>query len=174
MGNETPKWTRLKYSREALIEAVVKPVSMAGVMRELGVRLTGGAHAHLRRRIDREGIDTSHFTGSVHNKGKSSHNRLTPDKILVLRPPTVNRAKPHHLRRALIESGVRYECAFCEISSERHGQPITLHLDHISADYADCRMENLRFFCPNCHSQTPTYAGKGKRKGAVPPIAGTD
>ena len=27
----------------------------------------------------------------------------------------------------------------------------------------DHRIENLRFLCPNCHSQTATYAGKNKK-----------
>ena len=30
-------------------------------------------------------------------------------------------------------------------------------LHHVIGDGLDNRLENLRFLCPNCHSQTPNY-----------------
>jgi hypothetical protein len=42
------------------------------------------------------------------------------------------------------------------------GLPITLHLDHVNGVSNDHRLENLRFLCPNCHSQTATYCGRNK------------
>ena len=42
------------------------------------------------------------------------------------------------------------------------GEPIVLHLDHINGIRNDNRIENLRFLCPNCHSQTKTYCGRNK------------
>jgi len=42
------------------------------------------------------------------------------------------------------------------------GEPIVLHLDHINGVRNDNRRENLRFLCPNCHSQTTTYCGRNK------------
>ncbi|GIG57021.1 hypothetical protein Lfu02_13930 [Longispora fulva] len=164
MENLRPKWSRVIYTREMLEKAVAESVSVMGVMRALGIRLTGGSHAHLKRRITREGIDISHFTGSNHNRGKKSAYRLSARQILVQRGSDQNRAKPEMLRRAMLESGIPHECATCGSLAEWQGRPLTLHVDHISANFADCRLENLRFLCPNCHSQTATYAGKGKRK----------
>ncbi|WP_412541822.1 HNH endonuclease [Longispora sp. K20-0274] len=164
MENPRPKWSRVTYTREMLEKAVAESVSLMGVMRALGIRLTGGSHAHLKRRIARERIDTSHFTGSTHNRGKKSVYRLSAQQILIQRRSDQNRAKPELLRRAMLESGTAHECAGCGNPAEWRGQPLTLHVDHISSDFADCRLENLRFLCPNCHSQTPTYAGKGKRQ----------
>lgn len=154
----------MTYTREMLEKAVAESVSVMGVMRALGIRLTGGSHAHLKRRITREGIDISHFTGSNHNRGKKSVYRLSAQQILIVRRSDQSRAKPEKLRRAMLESGLPHACAECGNPGEWQGRPLTLHVDHISADFADCRLENLRFLCPNCHSQTPTYAGKGKRK----------
>lgn len=44
---------------------------------------------------------------------------------------------------------------------------ITLQLDHINGINNDNRVENLRFLCPNCHSQTSTYTGKNTKKNKV-------
>ena len=38
-------------------------------------------------------------------------------------------------------------------------QQLTLQLDHINGISDDNRKENLRFLCPNCHSQTKTFGG---------------
>ncbi len=74
----------------------------------------------------------------------------------------------HALRRRLVEEGVlEYKCDICKCPPIWNGAPLSLHLDHVNGVYNDNRVENLRFLCPNCHSQTETYAGKnitGKAK----------
>ena len=45
---------------------------------------------------------------------------------------------------------------------------MSLQLDHINGDHHDNRIENLRFLCPNCHSQTATYAGKTNKNVKKP------
>src|SRR3954470_19791515 len=65
-GVDTPHWDRSPrrfYSDTDLATAVAASTSFAGVLRILGVPLSGGQHAHLARRIRRAGIDTSHFLG---------------------------------------------------------------------------------------------------------------
>lgn len=165
----------LKHTEDVLRAAVRDARSMADVLRHLGLALNGGAHAHLRRRIDAFGIDTSHFLGRAHHRGGVSRRRRTPEEILVVRAADIRRAHPGMLRRALTETGVAYRCADCGAGSEWRGRPLTLHVDHINGDFADCRRENLRFLCPNCHSQTGTYAGRNRRvfAPAVPSTTGS-
>ncbi|MCA2215431.1 helix-turn-helix domain-containing protein [Jidongwangia harbinensis] len=159
-----------KYTRERLAAAVAASTSMAGVLRHLGLGQNGGAHAHLRRRIDRLGIDTSHFLGRAHCRGVPSPRRRTPGEVLVVRPADAKRAAPPALRRALVESGRPYRCAACGGGATWQGRPLTLHVDHIDGRYWDCRPDNLRFLCPNCHSQTATYAGRNRSTRRIPVV----
>lgn len=40
------------------------------------------------------------------------------------------------------------------------GKALVLHVDHVDGDAWNNEAENLRFLCPNCHSQTATYCRK--------------
>jgi transposase len=52
------------------------------------------------------------------------------------------------------------ECPLYKKESIWAGKAVVLHLDHINGINNDHRLENLRWLCPNCHSQTETYCGK--------------
>jgi hypothetical protein len=76
------------------------------------------------------------------------------------------------LRRMILREGLlEYHCAICGISKWL-GQPLTLQLDHVNGIGNDARLENLRFLCPNCHSQTDTWGAKKGRPSVVPPPPG--
>jgi predicted RNA-binding Zn-ribbon protein involved in translation (DUF1610 family) len=153
-----------KYTRELLTEVVANSISIAGVLRYLEIPLAGGTHAHISRKLKRLGIDTSHFKRVAPNKGKPSARRLTPEHVPVVRSPGSRRPESRILRRALRESGVPYACVACGIETEWNGKPIILHVDHVDGNWLGNRRNNLRFLCPNCHSQTPTFAGRFKNK----------
>ena len=65
-----------------------------------------------------------------------------------------------------------YECNACKNTNFTkcdgvlmwNDQEITLQLEHINGVNNDNRLENLCFLCPNCHSQTSTYAGGNSKK----------
>ena len=61
-------------------------------------------------------------------------------------------------------SSLEYKCE-CGITDTWQGKKITLELDHINGINSDNRIENLRYLCPNCHSQTPTFRGRNINKG---------
>lgn len=57
----------------------------------------------------------------------------------------------------------KYKLYVVRIKSKHHKlKAKQLHIDHINGICNDNRLENLRFLCPNCHSQTDTYSGKNK------------
>ena len=148
--------TRYRYSPEELAAAVAQSVSIAGVMRILGIKPAGGSHFYLSTRIKRSGLDTSHFTGKGHNAGRELP-RQPAEYFLKRFPAGSNRVGAKYLRRALLESGVPYQCALCDVADQWQGDRLVLHIDHRDGDSLNCERDNLRFLCPNCHSQTPTY-----------------
>jgi HNH endonuclease len=62
-------------------------------------------------------------------------------------------------RRLLLAGMLRNECDICGLSEWR-GEPLSIQIDHINGIRDDHRLENLRMLCPNCHSQTKTFAGR--------------
>lgn len=64
------------------------------------------------------------------------------------------------LRIALFKIGKEYRCELCNLGPEWNGQALVLQVDHIDGDRQNHDIKNLRFLCPNCHTQTPTYGSK--------------
>jgi hypothetical protein len=162
-GVDLSHWDRSPhrwYSREQLAAAVAGSFSYAGVLRELGIPQAGGSNAYLVRRIRQEGLDTSHFTGQAHQRGKSDPRRKSPQEVLVVLAPGSRRRHTPMLRRAMLESGVPHLCALCRQGPEWRGRSLTLVIDHSNGDWLDNRLGNVRFLCPDCHAQTATWCRK--------------
>lgn len=161
-----------KYTEPMLREAAQESTSVAGVLRYLGLPLSGGNHAHISRRLKALDIDTSHFCRAS-NKGQPSPGRRTAADILVVTALGGRRTKRHHLERAMLERDVPYVCESCGLSPEWQGRALRLHIDHVNCCWLDNRLENLRFLCPNCHSQTDTYCSRnhGRQQLTLPAAA---
>jgi DNA-binding CsgD family transcriptional regulator len=73
-----------------------------------------------------------------------------------------------NLKSRIVKAGLRPKlCEVCGIASW-NGRRITLALHHVNGDRYDNRIENLQLLCPNCHSQTDTFAGRNGRSGTQP------
>ena len=67
----------------------------------------------------------------------------------------------HRLKIRVLKSGkVPYRCFACGNKGKWQGKKLSLVLDHINGVKLDHRLSNLRFVCPNCDSQLPTYKSK--------------
>lgn len=148
---------KYKYTPEELIRAVIKSMSYAEVLRMLNVPWSGGNQMHLKKKIEKLAVDTSHFKHQGWSKGQSSSLKKSWQEVLVLRPQFSGRAKSYVLRRALEESGVAYECAKCQINVW-NDKELGLEVDHVNSQNWDDRKENLQFLCPNCHSQKTAWS----------------
>lgn len=68
------------------------------------------------------------------------------------------------LKRNLLFSGRIEKCEICGIS-DWNGEKLTFEIDHIDGDRLNNDLSNLRFLCPNCHSQTDTWRGRNINSG---------
>jgi Zn finger protein HypA/HybF involved in hydrogenase expression len=151
--------SRYTYSEQELYEAVKSSTSIRQVLDKLNIVPAGGNYQTTNRRIQKLGIDTSHFTGQAWNKGKV----IGPKRDIkeYLRENSV--VQSFKLKGRLLAEGLKqHKCECCGIT-EWNRKPAPLELDHINGNHHDNRLENLRILCPNCHAQTDTYRGKNKK-----------
>jgi HNH endonuclease len=149
-----------KYTAEMLRPVVASSLSYAEVLRQLNLKQTGGSQANIKRLVQKFDISTDHFLGQSRNQGdghRGGPGKAAAREILVLRDPLAHPEKAYKLRRAMIETGIPYRCTLCGMEAVWNGKPLMLMVDHINGNRYDNRGENLRFLCPNCHSQTPTF-----------------
>ncbi|MEU9860418.1 HNH endonuclease signature motif containing protein [Streptomyces sp. NPDC047971] len=162
LGVDTSHFERegARWTREVLEPVVAASTSVSEVLRRLGVEMVGGRHTHISRRIRALGIDTSHFRPPS-RAGETR--RRSPASLLVEQVPSRARRIPNdRLKPAMAAAGVSERCALCGNEAFWRGHPLPLEIDHIDGDWRNNRIENLRFLCPNCHSTTDTYRGRGK------------
>ncbi|MFC0848121.1 HNH endonuclease [Streptomyces noboritoensis] len=124
----------------------------------------GRQRALLRQWTAEDGIDTSHFLGQAHQRGRSGPTQAKRPADVLVKHDSGRRTRTVVLRRALCDIGVPEECVGCGTGPVWHGMPMTLEVDHINGDWSDDRATNLRLLCPNCHAITSTWCRGGRRQ----------
>lgn len=150
--NEVIVNRKFSYSVDELNNAVKESFSKSEVCKKLGIEPVGRNITSIGKRIKELGLDDSHFTGQLHNKGK--HDKKTPLKDLLVENSNYNSSR---LKERLIEEKLKEKK--CELCGETHklGKPIPLQLHHINGDHFDNRLENLQILCPTCHAMTENF-----------------
>lgn len=140
-------------------QIVATSYTYSDCLRKLGLKTSGGSSTDiLKRRIVELDISTAHFNRNINNP--TTRTKYSIEEILIENSSYSN---IRSLKNRLIKEGLlEYRCEKCGNAGEWLGQPLSLQLDHINGKNNDHRIENLRFLCPNCHSQTNTYSGKNK------------
>ena len=157
-------WNKRKYTQEEFIQAWLNSKTIGEVAKKLGCNHSGGGYVVLRTAVQQLNLSTEHMIDYGLNTGIGyNHIKFIPLSEILVEDSTytnIARLKIRLLRAGLIEAKCSGEdCGL----TEWKGKPISLQLDHINGNNLDHRIENLRLLCPNCHSQTQTFAGKNKR-----------
>ena len=150
-----------KLSDEQFVELLKKSSTISEVLFKLGYTVKGNSwgYSQVKRRMDDLNLDYSIF------KGKSAVMKIT--KLNNVKKEDILKENCRHqrtvLRRYVIKNNlIPYKCAICGCT-EWQGKTLSLELDHINGVNNDNRLENLRFLCPNCHSQTSTYGSRNQQ-----------
>jgi hypothetical protein len=137
-----------KHSSDQIRQIASEVSSMAQLLERLELKPAGGNYNNLRRRLQKENIDCSHWTGQAWSKDKQLKDWSEYSKTESL--------KPHLIR----ERG--HQCEKCK-TVEWQGEPVPLEVEHSNGDRTDNRKKNLELLCCNCHALTPTWRGRNAK-----------
>ena len=157
-------WT---IPKEELQEILDTSCSFVDVLVKLGYDGYNGNHRTLMKRIKIEVFDLTKMRIN-RKKHQQDHLEKLGKKVslnindILVENSTYGRSA---LKTRLLQDGLKeYKCECCGIGNTWNGSELKLQLDHINGINNDNRIENLRFICPNCHSQSNTFSGKNARR----------
>lgn len=151
------KWTEILSDEEAVREAAASSKNTGQALDCLGIVRGGKAYRAFEAACEAFGIDYSY-------PDKYASDRKIPDSEVFIENSlyTNNRVL---LKKRLFDAGIlENKCILCGQGPVWNELPLTLQLDHINGKNNDHRIENLRILCPNCHTQTDTFAGKRRNE----------
>ena len=150
---------QIKYTKKLLEPIVIQSKSIAEVARKLNINFKGDNYRTIKKYIQQFGLDTLHFTGQGHNKGKTFPSKRPIEDYLANK----FQIGTHDLRLRLIKEGLKsHQCENC-LQTQWMNQPMPLQLHHIDGNHENNNLSNLQILCPNCHALTDNYCGKGKK-----------
>jgi len=152
------------FSLECLQNTLDECSSYVEVCDKLGLYTTKSQIKMISYRCKVDEIDLSKFRDNV-TINKKKPNRFMAKKLDDILVENSSYYTSNNLKKKLIKYGILENLCFeCGIN-EWNGKELVCHLDHINGISNDNRLENLRILCPNCHSQTITYANKNRKGG---------
>ena len=140
------------YTDEDIIKYAAEVVSMAGLLRKLGLKPVGASYKNMKRMLQRLKVNCDHWTGQSWNK-----NQRVKD--------WQDYTRSAHLKKNLLkERG--HKCEKC-LNSEWMGSPIAIEIHHIDGESTNNHIHNLQLLCPNCHALTDNWRGRAAKKEVI-------
>jgi len=142
---------------EQLIKAVADNITIARVIRDIGMAVVGTSYDFIHKKVYELGLNTDHWRGCAHGT-TLQHRKFGPECLNKDSNIPTGTIKKIIIRERLIP----YVCEICNTGPIWNGRELVLRLDHKNGIRNDHLIDNLRFLCPNCDSQTETFCGRNK------------
>lgn len=160
------KFSKKILSIDEIRVLAAKCSSKTEVMRQMGMEPYSGNYTRISDLFKEHNIILSPIKQHSNRHQKS----YSEDEVYCKKS---NYSKHALVQRVFNEKWLEYTCQECGISDFWNNKKLKLQLDHKNGISNDNRKENLRWLCPNCHSQTPTFSGKknlmARQEGIEPP-----
>lgn len=147
-----------KYTEDEVKSFIADSPNFATALTKMGRSGNSGSNTMvLSQYVKDHGISTEHFAANI-SRAYTQDEIFKDDSVV-----------SQHIMRKHYKNGnySPYRCAICGQEPFWNGQELTLTLDHINGKNNDHRLTNLRWVCPNCDRQLPTYGTKRHRQTHV-------
>ena len=151
-----------KITKECAEKIVKECYSIADFCRKVGWRPCGNNYKTFHKYVYEYKLDINHFTGKRSNIGGIHSKNLITKSDEYLHENSFKISTNKLLKKIFDEGKKERKCECCG-NTEWNGKEIPLELHHINGIHSDNRIENLMILCPNCHTQTDNYCGKGRK-----------
>jgi Zn finger protein HypA/HybF involved in hydrogenase expression len=143
--------TTIKSFNKEELEKVVKiSNSISDVLRHYNKPVSGRAISIISKHIKNYNIDIDHFNAENRNYSNKPNSDFFVKGIF--RKGSVIKKRLRNI--------IPYVCSECGLGEIWNERPIVLQIDHLDGDNRNNELKNLSIKCPNCHSQTKTFAGR--------------
>jgi Zn finger protein HypA/HybF involved in hydrogenase expression len=150
---------KTRWDVTKLKDAIQDSECWADVCRCLGMTIRGRSYDTLKYHVQQQKLDIGHFK----TQGQLMKTRNLSRKWNIettFKDNTSSKAA----RKLLIKHNlIEYNCK-CGNGGQWEGIKLQLQLDHIDGNHFNNNLDNLRWMCPNCHSQTENFCGKSSWK----------
>lgn len=152
----------MAISKDDFIQAVNQSSSVLEVIRNLELREDQNVrYRQVHTLAAKYEVALPEYDRARGNQALGRRKRMPDDEYFVSPSDRAGTS----LRHRMVEAGVPYRCAIEECQFHAGpimwcGKPIVLTVDHINGKHMDNRLENLRFLCSLCHSQTDTFTNR--------------
>jgi len=153
-----------KISKEEFQSIINESNSLREVLIKCGLVVVAGNYKTLQNRIVSDKVDLTKLNLNRNNVRKTwTANKISySNEEVFIEKSKFDRGG---IKRRIIQDNLLpYKCSKCGVDNKWMNDELVLVLDHINGVNDDHRLENLRFLCPNCNSQTSTFAGRNNIK----------
>lgn len=152
---------------EGVSQIIQSSRNRAEILQRLNRSITTTSYRRLKQFERDNNIDINHYTKP--NTGGKNRS-ISNDELFV---SNSNSSGGLVRRRVLRDRLIPYVCSSCGNTGSWMNSILSLQLEHIDGNSTNNQLDNLCFLCPNCHSQTNTYAGRNKNKNDTKPVKRT-